>query len=99
MKRLFLFFAASVVVCAFYNVYNSKNQKEIVSELTLSNIEALSDTEKTETKICYFELQNGTNSKWLLFCNEKTDETGIYPCPQTESNGYYNDFAKDKCKL
>ena len=97
MKSFFLFFITVVIVGVSYNVCFEKKQKEVVSEVTLDNIEALATSEKTDTGTCYLELQNGTDSKWLLFCDERTDASGIYPCPTTDSNGYYNEFAKDRC--
>lgn len=99
MKKIVLSTAAlAVAAMAVFSGYKAYASKQDVAALLLNeNIEALADGEGTPAGTCY--LIQSFNGKWRLklFCNEDTDSSTIYPCPSSESWGFYSETSTDRC--
>lgn len=95
MKKFLPLFTIAFVFYAIYVAHVSSDKNKL-SDFALLNIEALSSGENgIETKFCFYELDYSDKSGWQIFCDTKTG-TKIYPC-LSESHGYYNESAKDRC--
>lgn len=97
MKKLKLKIAIVAVVAAVagYGVYQNRT-KEVISELTLANVEALAENEGTAVAMCYMRV--GFTGKYdnRRFCDSRTNGTTIYPC-LGHSMDFYDDSRVDRC--
>jgi len=99
-RKMFLGIAAlAVAVVSGYNVYLSKPSTKGLSDLALANVEALADGSETGTAagICYIEKSFSDHSGWKLFCDSKTNDEMIFPCPSSERYSGYSEVMKDRC--
>lgn len=73
----------------------SMNDRVVLTDLALENVEALAQDEGTKAGYCYV---NGGGNEFVhkVFCDSKTSNNMIYPCP-AESWGRYLESAKDRC--
>ena len=85
-----------IVIASGYNVYQSQSRTPM-SDIMKANIEALASGEEgTAVSRCYLRLDNGIRSM-NYFCNEKTNDDKIYPCPDHADFGYLDENKKDRC--
>lgn len=100
MKKHFLSISSFVciVVISGYNVYQSRN-KVVMSEIMKRNVEALASGEEgTAAPKCYLKQEGNYGlSQFAYFCNEKTNDEMIYPCPEHPEFGYLDETKKDRC--
>lgn len=98
MKKVFLYGTAiATALLTGYSVYDAHNKAKM-PRMLLANVEALADEAGEATKVgtCYLKMPSCTY-EWKIFCNEKTDNHTIYPCPNTDSYGGFSDMAQDRC--
>lgn len=86
-----------VAIVAGYNIYTSKTDVTL-SNLILSNIEALAQSgeEGTSVGYCYIETRS-SDSGYKIFCDSRTNNGQIYPCSKSETYGTYMESSKDRC--
>lgn len=98
MKRIILSVLAVVTLFAGYYAHNAQNKVQLAG-VVLANVEALADDAGEETQVgtCYL-MQNGSSTiDFKIFCDSRTNNTTIYPCPADRGYGGYNDMSKDRC--
>lgn len=98
MKKHLLFFSCLICLITIlgYNVYQSQS-KVPLSDIMKANIEALASGEEgTPASRCYLRLDNGIHSM-NYFCDEKTNDDKIFPCPDRADFGYLDENKKDRC--
>ncbi|MEY8708789.1 NVEALA domain-containing protein [Bacteroides faecichinchillae] len=95
-KKVFLVVLAITVVSA---VCVKKSMKGVrLTDLGLENVEALAaDNEGTSVGTCYLEEPTSSDRDHKLFCDRRTDNSTIYPCPQTTTYGPYLENSRDRC--
>ena len=100
MKNIMkLAFVAAIAAVAGYNVYKSQSVMNGMSEFALANVEALasSDEDGTAVGICYIDQAFGGSLGLKIFCDSRTSQDRIYPCPSSTSYGGYNELMRDRC--
>jgi hypothetical protein len=69
-----------------------------MSLLSLANIEALAQQEGgTPAGHCFLYVTFSTTNGFKEFCDTRTDNETIYPCPTSSSYGPYLNSAQDRC--
>lgn len=101
MKKHFLPICSlfCIAIASGYNVYQSQS-KVPMSDIIKANIEALSSGEEgTAAPRCYIKQGGnyGSLNQLAYFCNDKTNDEMIYPCPEYPEFGYYDENKKDRC--
>ena len=86
----------AIAIIAVFNVNLRVGKKSEISLLVLANIEALASESGTSAKWCYIRQSYGVNNKHTIFCDDKTNNDKIFPCP-TESFGVVLESSKDRC--
>ena len=96
-KILSATFVIAMAAIAGYNTFVNQTKVEM-SDMALANVEALADGgEGTPASYCYLRMKYSTMIAWKKFCNEQTNATTIYPCPQNDDYDYYSESAQDRC--
>ncbi|WP_455962193.1 NVEALA domain-containing protein [Bacteroides bouchesdurhonensis] len=97
MKKKFLLVVLAVTVVSAVCV--KKSMKGVcLTDLGLENVEALAaDNEGTSVGTCYLEESTSPDRDHKLFCDGRTDNGTIYPCPQSASYGPYLENSRDRC--
>ena len=97
MKKKFLLVVLAVTVVSAVCV--KKSMKGVcLTDLGLENVEALAaDNEGTSVGTCYLEEPTSPDRDHKLFCDGRTDNGTIYPCPQSASYGPYLENSRDRC--
>ena len=97
MKKKFLLVVLAVTVVSAVCV--KKSMKGVcLTDLGLENVEALAaDNEGTSVGTCYLEESTSPDRDHKLFCDGRTDNGTIYPCPQAASYGPYFENSRDRC--
>lgn len=95
-KKLFLVVLAITVVST---VCVKKSMKGVrLTDLGLENVEALAaDNEGTSVGTCYIEESTSPDRDHKLFCDGRTSNGTIYPCPQSMTYGSYLENSRDRC--
>lgn len=99
MKKKFfkVAFIAAVTVVSGISVFNAQ-KTETLSDIALANVEALAGYEEgTKVGTCYIEMNFSTVVGHRIFCDSRTDNNTIYPCPSSTSYGGYNEMQIDRC--
>lgn len=99
MKKCILggIFALALLVTAGYGMRSMKNHARL-THLALENVEALASGEDgTNAGRCNLEDTWATERGFRYFCDSRTDNNTIYPCPSSNSYGSYDDNKKDRC--
>ena len=100
MKKFIKFaFVAAIAAVAGYNVYQSQSVMNGMSDFALANVEALasSNEDGTAAGICYIEQTFGGSFGLKIFCDSRTSQDRIFPCPSSTSYGGYNELMRDRC--
>lgn len=94
-KRMF---ALVFLVAAGYGVKLAKNHTRL-SYLALENVEALASSSEDGTKVgrCNLEETWSSERGYRHFCDSRTNDSTIYPCPSSDSFGSYDDEKKERC--
>ena len=97
MKKKFLLVVLAVTVVSAVCV--KKSMKGVcLTDLGLENVEALAaDNEGTSVGTCYLEEPSSSDRDHKIFCDRRTDNGTIYPCPQSASYGPYFENSRDRC--
>lgn len=97
MKKKFLLVVLAVTVVSAVCV--KKSMKGVcLTDLGLENVEALAaDNEGTSVGTCYLEESTSPDRDHKLFCDGRTDNGTILPCPQSASYGPYLENSRDRC--
>jgi hypothetical protein len=90
-----VFVTASV---ATFNVNLNSQTGKAVTDISLANVKALADGENgTTVGTCYLQVNSGMSYDWKMFCDSKTDNSTIYPCPTQTTHGNYSTISQDRC--
>lgn len=87
MKKVYIALAAILLLAASVTAVLSFRSYNRIDEFFRANLDALSQTEKVDVKICYISTGEGPWEVCLL-CDSKTSTSTLYSCPQGESYGY-----------
>lgn len=95
-KKLFLVVLAITIVSV---ICVKKSMKGVcLTDLGLENVEALAaDNEGTSVGTCYLEESTSPDRDQKLFCDRRTSNGTIYPCPQSTTYGPYFENSRDRC--
>lgn len=97
MKKNILATTIALAALVGYITYEAQSNTQIM--VLSANVEALADDAGEETKVgtCYIESSYASCRDWLIFCNSKTDNDHIYPCPKDKRYGGYSSMSTDRC--
>jgi uncharacterized protein YxeA len=100
MKKKILsgLFALVLLATAGFGMYKSMNGNANLNDLALANVEALAQGEDgTNVGYCYMEQSFSSNNGWKKFCDSRTNDNTIYPCPSNDKLSGYSESYKDRC--
>lgn len=90
-------FALAFLVTVGYGVERMNNYSKL-TYLALENVEALADDESgTKVGRCNLEDTWAHERGYRYFCDSRTNDSTIYPCPSSSSFGSYDDNKKERC--
>lgn len=97
MKKNILATTIALTALVGYITYEAQSNTQIM--VLSANVEALADDAGEETKVgtCYIEQSSANSRSWLIFCDSKTDNDHIYPCPNDKRYGGYSIMSTDRC--
>ena len=91
-------FALALLATAGLGVNRSLKSDAGLSDLALANVEALAQGEDgTNVGYCYMEQSFSSNNGWKKFCDSRTNDNTIYPCPSNDKLSGYSESYKDRC--
>ncbi len=94
MKRIFIYLALILASVTVIVVASSRNKIDSLIEM---NINALASHEGTPASFCYVNNRDYGVLGMALFCDSRTDNNTIYPCPTSETWGYKTVNHTDRC--
>ena len=97
-RKLFLSIATlAIVVVSGYNMYRANINSVKLSDLALANVVALTNGEGTPVGICFKRDSGAPLRGRQIFCDNRTNDEMIYPCPSTYDYDSYSEFYRDRC--